>query len=115
MFPGPDRAALLSSLDRFGGPAHLGETGVAIKRYPNCYGSHWSVDALRELLADSRLRTADIREVELTYPDGAAFLDAPAPGTPGQARFSLEYGLTACLVHATPAGPASPSPPSPTH
>lgn len=102
VFLGADRGALLSSLDRLGGPAHLGQTGIAIKRYPNCYGTHWSVDALRDLLADNRLRADDVREVELAYPDGAAFLDAPAPVTPEEARFSLQYGLAACLVHGYP-------------
>ncbi|HEX5116145.1 MAG TPA: MmgE/PrpD family protein [Pseudonocardiaceae bacterium] len=102
VFLGADRVALSSSLDRLGGPTHLGETGVAIKRYPNCYGTHWSVDALRDLLADNGLRADDVREVELAYPDGAAFLDAPAPVTPEEARFSLQYGLAACLVHDYP-------------
>jgi 2-methylcitrate dehydratase PrpD len=102
VFLGADRTALRSSLDRLGGPAHLGETGVAVKRYPNCYGSHWSVDALRDLLADNGLRADDVREVELVYPDGAAFLDVPAPRTPEQARFSLQYGLAACLVRGYP-------------
>jgi 2-methylcitrate dehydratase PrpD len=102
VFLGADPAALLAGVDRLGGPAHLGTTGVAVKRYPSCYGSHWSVDALRDLVADNGLRAADVREVELTYPDGAAFLDAPAPVTPEQARFSLQYGLAVCLVHGQP-------------
>ncbi len=98
-----DPGELAASLQRLGGPAHLGEVGVALKRYPSCYGAHWSVDALREILAASALDPADVRLVDLVYPASAGFLDDPAPTTVERARFSLQYNLASCLVDGWPA------------
>jgi 2-methylcitrate dehydratase PrpD len=97
---GPEQLEV--ALRRLGTPSHLDEVGVAVKRYPSCYGSHWSIDALRELLDRHALEPADVRSVELVYPQDAAFLDRPEPATAEEARFSLQYGLAACLLDGYP-------------
>lgn len=101
-FLGADAAALEAALSPLGGPSHLEEVGLAIKRYPSCYGSHWSVDALRDLLEEHDLAGDEIARVELAYPPDAAFLDDPEPSTVDAARFSLQYGLAMCLLDGHP-------------
>jgi 2-methylcitrate dehydratase PrpD len=93
---------LETSLRRLGGPAHLAETGVAVKRYPNCYGVNWSVDALRALMDNRRIDADEIESVTLLYPKEAAFLDDPHPHTVEAARLSLQYGLAMCLINGYP-------------
>jgi 2-methylcitrate dehydratase PrpD len=100
VFLGATPETLRASLTRLGGRPHLAETGVAIKRYPSCYGTHWSVDALRSLLEEAG--ATEVRSVELVYPSTAGFLDDPSPRTVEQARFSLQYGLALCLVNGYP-------------
>jgi 2-methylcitrate dehydratase PrpD len=95
-------ADLEAAVARCGQPFYLMETGVAVKRYPSCYGTHWSIDALRKIRSDARLTEAQIETVALSYPPAAAFLDNPAPLTSEEARFSLQYGLAACLVDGAP-------------
>lgn len=96
------RCALTASLERLGGAAHLGEVGVALKRYPSCYGAHWSVDALRRILDANGLRAPDVAAVDLVYPRASGFLDDQDPATVEEARFSLQYNLAACLVDGFP-------------
>jgi 2-methylcitrate dehydratase PrpD len=100
--PPADQAALAAALDRLGVPAYLGEAGIALKRYPSCYGAHWSVDALREIVAASGLRGPEVAAVDLVYPQASGFLDDPAPTTVEAARFSFQYNLASCLVDGYP-------------
>lgn len=97
-----DAESLREALAHLGEPSHLQEIGVAVKRYPSCYGSHWSIDALRSLLDDG-IAADEVKRVELAYPDDAAFMDRPRPHDPESARFSFQYCLAACLVDGYPA------------
>jgi 2-methylcitrate dehydratase PrpD len=91
--------AALLGLD---GPSHLEEIGIAIKQYPSCYGTHWSIDAMRELMQMHNLSGDQIRSVLLVYPTDSAFLDDPDPSDVEAARFSLQFGLAACIVDGSP-------------
>lgn len=93
---------LAAALSRLGGPTHLSEVGVAIKRYPSCYGCHFSVDGLRQVMAAHDLDGTAIRGVHLTYPADSAFLDDPRPDTVERARFSLQFNLAVTLLDQYP-------------
>lgn len=97
---------LAEPLAKLGSPHHLEETGVAIKRYPSVYASHWGIDALLLLMAEHGLTGADIESVTLTHPPAAAFCDDPDPASPEQARFSHEFNLAVTAVYGIP-GPSS--------
>lgn len=101
-FFGIDAHDLATPLAKLGAPHHLEEIGVAIKRYPSCYGCHWGIDALLDLIAGHGLTVDDVREVVLTHPTSGAFLDNPAPKTEEEAKFSHEYNLAVTLLKGVP-------------
>jgi len=101
--PGHDLAKALAKL---GAPHHLEEIGIAIKRYPSCYATHWGVDALLLLIAEHDLRADDIEAIVLEHPASGAFCDNPDPTNTEEARFSHEYNLSVAVLDGVP-GPAS--------
>jgi 2-methylcitrate dehydratase PrpD len=100
---------LAGPLSKIGAPHHLEEVGVAIKRYPSCYATHWGVDALLLLAGEHGLGEADIDRIVLDHPESGAFCDNPAPTTPEEARFSHEYNLAVAVLDGIP-GPRSYTP-----
>lgn len=92
----------LAPLARLGAPHHLEEIGVAIKRYPSCYGAHWGVDALLDLVARHALTPDNVAAIELAHPAAAAFLDDSAPTNEEEAKFSHEYNLAVALLRGIP-------------
>jgi len=100
---------LAGPLSKLGAPHHLEEVGVAIKRYPSCYATHWGVDALLLLVDEHRLAAADIAGIVLEHPESGAFCDNPTPATPEEARFSHEYNLAVAVLDGVP-GPRSYTP-----
>ena len=92
----------LSVLQHLGAPLHLEEIGVAIKRYPSCYGCHWGVDALLDLIGQHGLTVDNVRDIKLAHPPSAAFLDNAAPGNEEEAKFSHEYNLAVTLLRGIP-------------
>jgi 2-methylcitrate dehydratase PrpD len=97
---------LAKAFERLGAPHHLEEVGIAIKRFPSCYATHWGVDALLLLLAEHGLAAGDIQSIRLEHPEAGAFCDNPNPTDPESARFSHEYNLAVAALDGVP-GPAS--------
>lgn len=84
---------------RAGAPWQIVEHGLNIKRYPVCYAAHRAVDAamsLRERVAD-RLAAIEAIDVELGRVQ-ASMLRSHAPATPLDAKFSVEFAVSAALV-----------------
>jgi 2-methylcitrate dehydratase PrpD len=100
---GHDLDGALSSL---GSPHHLEEVGIAVKRYPSAYATHWGVDALLLLMDEHALGPSDIDTITLEHPEAAAFCDDPAPATSEQARFSHQFNLAIAAIEGVP-GPDS--------
>ena len=75
------------------------ETGVAIKKYPCCYGNHTTLDGMFEILNDRKL---DLEEIENVVVDGPAgfrevlIYKQPTIGLNG--KFSLAYNVALALV-----------------
>jgi 2-methylcitrate dehydratase PrpD len=97
---GADAADVLASLRRPATETTLATTGVAVKRYPSCYGTHWGVDALRRIL-DGR-DAHDVRRVTVRCPSAMGFLDDPEPADVERSRFSYQYVLAVCLLDGAP-------------
>jgi 2-methylcitrate dehydratase PrpD len=100
---GHDLDGALSSL---GSPHHLEEVGIAVKRYPSAYATHWGIDALLLLMDEHALGPSDIETITLEHPEAAAFCDHPAPATSEQARFSHQFNLAIAVIEGMP-GPDS--------
>ncbi|MEX2467303.1 MAG: MmgE/PrpD family protein [Gemmatimonadota bacterium] len=74
---------------------------TSMKPYPCCRHVHPAIDAalqLREALGDTR--PAEVR-VE-SYPAALDVTDRPAPRTPHEARFSMQYAVASTLLHGRP-------------
>lgn len=93
---------LEAALAKLGNPLHIEEVGIAIKRYPSCYGTHWGNDALIDIMRDNNLLADDIKSIELAHPQSGAFLDEPAPSNSEEAKFSHQYNLAVTALDGMP-------------
>lgn len=72
---------------------------VWIKKYPSCYGTHMSLDALMLLMKEHNVSYDDIETVETEVDHYCGHgLDRPMPNNLGEARFSLQYTLGEYLL-----------------
>jgi 2-methylcitrate dehydratase PrpD len=89
------RAAFDSSASR---TWDLVDPGLVVKQYPCCASAHPAVDAARDLLAevpgDTDIETIRVR----LHPRRLRHTDNPAPATPLEAKFSVQY-LVATALH----------------
>ncbi len=92
----------------FGRPWRLAELGVAFKKYPSQYPTHWGIDAVRDALREARVQYEDIAGVEVVItptPGHSSFNErsvanaAPASGLAG--KFSVPYTAAAAIRHGT--------------
>ncbi|MBI1847875.1 MAG: MmgE/PrpD family protein, partial [Candidatus Rokubacteria bacterium] len=90
---------LEASLATLGAQWHLLTSGVAVKPYPSCAMTHAAIDALLDLRETHRLQAADVEAVEVgvnhVTPDVLAY---PAPATPLQRKFSMQFCAAAALA-----------------
>jgi 2-methylcitrate dehydratase PrpD len=104
------RAGFLAALSPAGrvdreAPARLGEvlrirtSGLNVKRYPMCYATHRTVDAVLDLVTQHDLGPDDVAEVEATIGETqAAMLRNHRPRTGLEAKFSLEFAVASAVV-----------------
>ncbi|MGH6988830.1 MAG: MmgE/PrpD family protein [Stellaceae bacterium] len=73
--------------------------GLNVKLYPVCYAMHRSLDAMEDLCAEHRFAPGDIAAIEVELGDTqAGILRNHSPTTPLEAKFSIEFGLSAIVV-----------------
>jgi len=88
-----------SPAKELGRTLRIRDAGLSIKRYPMCYATHRTIDAMLELTARENLRAEDVAEVEVTVGTAqASMLRNHAPKTGLEAKFSLEFAVAAPLV-----------------
>ena len=81
------------------GDGFVVEDGVAIKKYPCCYGNHTTVDGVLNLMTANNLSYDDVREITIdTSPFLPDLLIYPRPVTGLQGKFSLQYNVAAAMV-----------------
>jgi 2-methylcitrate dehydratase PrpD len=75
---------------------------VWIKKYPSCYGTHMSLDALMLLMKEHGVKYDDVETVETEVDCYVGQLvNRPFPNSLGEARFSLQYTLGEFLLRGT--------------
>lgn len=75
------------------------ENGPSVKRYPVCYASHRSIDAVLAIRKEAKLRPEDVSTITASLgPAPAATLCYSHPVDGLQARFSLQHNLAAALI-----------------
>jgi 2-methylcitrate dehydratase PrpD len=96
---GPDGYALEGLAEELGNPYYILSPGIGLKKYPSCYHSHRSLDALFQLMDEHQLTGADVAEVEVGTSERALrVLAYPEPATPYQGKYSLPYVIGCALL-----------------
>lgn len=77
----------------------LANLGVNVKRYPTCYATHRSIDAMLNLVDRYKLKPDDVREIRVhTGATQKLMLRNSNPKTGLEAKFSMEFAMAAALV-----------------
>jgi 2-methylcitrate dehydratase PrpD len=77
----------------------LGNLGVNVKRYPTCYATHRSIDAMLDLVDKYKLKSDDVAEIRVrTGATQKLMLRNSNPNTGLEAKFSMEFAMAAALV-----------------
>lgn len=77
----------------------LPESGVHVKRYPICYATHRSVDAMLELAGSQAIAPEDVEEVRVHTGDAQMLmLRNHMPRTGLEAKFSMQFAMAAALI-----------------
>src|SRR5436305_2907567 len=77
----------------------LERMGINIKRYPMCYATHRSIDAMLDLAEQHNLKADAIDEIHVRIGDAQDFmLRNRAPKTALEAKFSIEFAMASALI-----------------
>jgi 2-methylcitrate dehydratase PrpD len=84
---------------RLGKDWRLEKTGVNIKRYPICYATHRSIDAMIDLAETHDLKPRDVQEIRVTVGETQRLmLRNREPKNGLEAKFSMEFAMASALV-----------------
>jgi 2-methylcitrate dehydratase PrpD len=84
---------------RFGEEWHIVKSALSIKKYPACYCTHRSLDAILELLAKQPLKPADIAKITVSISrTHSLILRNHTPQTALEAKFSMEFAMAAAVI-----------------
>jgi len=97
----PSRNPDLEQRDyRLGVDWRLPRTGVHVKRYPACYATHRSIDAILELVDAHGLSSQDVAEIRVQTGDAQLLMLRNAfPQTGLEAKFSMQFAMAAAVVN----------------
>jgi 2-methylcitrate dehydratase PrpD len=74
-------------------------SGISVKNYPCCFGTHRAVQAVLDLVSEDRLTAGSVERVDVLMPRGAAApLIHSRPATGLEGKFSMEYCVAAALL-----------------
>lgn len=77
----------------------LPHSGINVKRYPTCYGTHRSIDAMIDLAQQHNLTPGAVKEIRVrTGVTQKLMLRNSNPQTGLEAKFSMEFALSAALA-----------------
>ena len=92
--------SLAPQIEAIGGqPLELIASGIEVKKYPLCYATHRALDGILDLRAEHGLTLANVQSVHVRASAGALTpLIHARPQTGLEAKFSMQYGVTAALL-----------------
>jgi len=83
-----------------GDPWDVVNPGLVFKEYPCCSGSHPAINAVLELLSKNTIIPEEIKAIDVGVSQlGLLELVSHFPKTVTEARFSMEFALSAALIH----------------
>jgi len=93
------RADRDTPLDDLGREWRIVEKGLNVKKYPMCYATHRSIDAIMGLAKAHDLKPAEVAGVEVTIgKTQAMMLRNHRPQTGLEAKFSMEFAMASALI-----------------
>jgi len=96
---GPDEADAVAVLETLGTVYDIVAPGLSIKKYPCCRFAHLPLDATFMLLEREPITAADVQTITIRIQPGADdALIYKEPRTALEAKFSMEYALTAAIL-----------------
>ena len=79
------------------------EPGMEMKPFPSCKATHNGISAAMELKKSMDFHPEDIAEIKvLCQPIAKDLLKYPAPDTPTQGKFSMNYCIACAMVYGSP-------------
>jgi 2-methylcitrate dehydratase PrpD len=88
-----------SVVDGLGTEFELLDTGISVKNYPCCFGTHRAIQAILDLRRENPLSIDSVERVSVVMPRGAAApLIHSRPSTGLEGKFSMEYCAAAALL-----------------
>jgi 2-methylcitrate dehydratase PrpD len=83
----------------FGEEWHIVKQGLSIKKYPACYCTHRSLDAMLDLLAKHPVKPADIAQITVSLSrTHSLILRNHTPQTGLEGKFSMEFAMAAAVI-----------------
>lgn len=77
----------------------LSDLGVNVKRYPTCYATHRSIDAMLGLVGEHKPNPEEVQEIRVhTGVTQKLMLRNTNPQTGLEAKFSMEFAMAAALI-----------------
>lgn len=93
-----DRIDLERMVAEFGKPFRMVDPGLAVKRFPSQYPTHWSAQAALEIHAEQGFDPADIASVEVVVGSNNESARRGWPTTGLEGKFSLPYVVACALL-----------------
>ena len=94
-----ERATLAASADDFGLRWEILDTGITVKLYPSCAGTHPTLDALLDLRRREHLTGEDVESIDVGVdPIVPTILIYDRPSTGLEAKFSMPFCAAAAMV-----------------
>jgi 2-methylcitrate dehydratase PrpD len=89
-----------TALETLGEGYGITNPGVDIKKYPVCYASHATADAVKEIMDVNGLQASDVASLTCTVPRVVASnLTYTNPRTVAEAQFSLHFAIASIVLH----------------
>ena len=84
---------------QFGKLWRILKSGINIKLYPMCFGTHRILDAMIDVCAESKVKAADIKTVDVELGENSVkILRNARPQTALEAKFSGEFAIAAAAI-----------------
>jgi 2-methylcitrate dehydratase PrpD len=94
-----ERDDLSTAVDDLGSRWEILDTGITVKLYPSCAGTHPTLDAVLDLIADERFTADDVERIDVDVdPIVPTILIYARPATALEAKFSLPFCVAAAVV-----------------
>jgi len=98
-FSGGDGEPIEEILSNLGKPWEILSPGNYYKRWPCCYSGHRTIGALYGLIEEHKINADEVSEVSVSFlPGGDTALLSRDPKTGLEAKFSIEYVVSAALL-----------------